>query len=107
MVRVCISVFVSEVEDKWSNSLNTSAGPVGVPREGEVDGAEQAGSGFSLHPLPPILHLPSNNLSSALSPLFSQIHGQALISTEEEVNGWELRTTLTQLVGLIKRLYCL
>lgn len=41
-VCVCICACVSGVEDKWLNSLITSAVPVGVPTAGEQRGTERS-----------------------------------------------------------------
>lgn len=110
-VCVCIFVCVSGVEDKWPNSLITSAAPVGVPTAGEQRGTERRNRALvspsfllALPPFLPSCMCPSHTLPTGPAPLSSsQIHTQALISMEEEVDRRGPLATLTQLVGLIKR----
>lgn len=105
---MCVFVFVGGVEDKWSNSLITSAATVGVAgeerrriklRNGVLVSQPftEISSVPSSHPLCALTHPP---YLPSIPHSFSQIHRQALISVEEEVHGWKLLATLTQLVRL-------
>lgn len=69
----CVLLCVSEVEDKWPNSLITSAAPEGVLTAGDERGTEESWSLvswpflFFSRPLPPILYV-----SSQIDRLLSQ-----------------------------------